>query len=97
MEAILPMFPQSHHSERLVNGLDPARDNARTDATLKDILVPLGFRRSDEGRHIKFIPPEGLMAVKTITIAKTASDHRAGLNTIGHTKDALGLFFAREK
>ncbi len=94
MDAILARIQLSAFSTKILDSLKPASDPTQVDQTLKVVLAPLGFERSEQGKHIKFSPPYELKGIGGTTIAKTAGDHRSGDNAIRDVKAALGLRFA---
>lgn len=97
MDALLPLMNASGFSGLLLDAIKAASDNDRTDAVFKAQLAPLGFSRREQGSHIKYSPPIGVVAIDSITIAKTPSDHRAGDNSVQAARRALGLHFASDR
>lgn len=47
---------------------------------LGDLLSQIGFNRSEDGKHLKFTPPDCLGGLGIEILPKTPSDHRAGRN-----------------
>lgn len=79
-------------SKRLVERLKNARgDYQRLLSEVRTILSEVGFKESEEGKHIKFLPPSNAVGFNPIVASKTPSDHRTAKNFCAKVIEILDL------
>lgn len=74
------------HKRLKTAGSDPKSASKKVGLILKE----LGYSQSDSGPHLKFAPPNHIVGIAQLTLAKTPSDHRAGRNMVRDARKALG-------
>lgn len=66
-------------------------DNRKVGKELPGLLQKLGFSRKSDNNHIRMEAGSDLIGVKTVTVPKAPSDHRAGENLRSDIEADLGL------
>lgn len=86
------MLPKSVEGIALKQQLKAAgSDYKKAPMRIGQFLEDLGFTKSDEGKHSKYIPPSNIRGLGQVTMAKTPSDHRSGKNNVSIVTKALGM------
>ncbi|WP_083100745.1 hypothetical protein, partial [Pseudophaeobacter leonis] len=67
------------------------RDHTTMAKRLGGLLSDFGFTSSQDGKHLKYIPPKRLGGLKTEILPKTPSDHRAGRNKAADIIDSFSI------
>ena len=92
IERILKLAGSSGRSAALHAEIKSAgRDYRTSTERLKPILRRLGFAIQEDGGHVKAVPSPALFGVGQVTLARTPSDRRAGLNAVGDIMKALDI------
>lgn len=94
LNKFLELGEYSGRSLGLVSEIKSAgRDANELGSRMGAILLRLGFLRTEDGKHLKFSPPQGLGGIDVAVLPKTSSDHRAGKN---QASDLIEVFSIRD-
>lgn len=89
-DALVDVFKRNNDLDELKARIKAAgKDTKHAPEKVGSILVDLGYLKSSSGKHHKFMPPAHLPGAGQLSIGKTPSDSRAGLNIVRDTLKAL--------